>query len=212
VRRAALEVALQQAVQRVALELWGATHPGAAASVADALGDEPEAYVGRYRLLEDRGERRALLIEDPEVTLEYVVVVEAHVDVGRVRSRLEEAGLLLSRAGPEGGARLVVVLEGVRSYPALAAVAARLRAQPGVGAVVPEEFARERVVLGIRTRRSAGEILQGLLADPPQGVELRTLRADGEEVRLRVIESPAPGGRLGSRGGHAGGWLQARGD
>ena len=87
VREAALQAALTDGVRRVARQLLA--EEGGSSSplpLADVLGGEPTAFAQRYRILEDRGERRALLVNTPGVSREYVVLVEVHVDVDRVLS------------------------------------------------------------------------------------------------------------------------------
>ena len=67
------------------------------------LGGKPREFTVGYKVLEDRGERRALLLADPEISTEYVLLVEVFVDVTRIESALDAAGLLLR--GARGGRR-----------------------------------------------------------------------------------------------------------
>jgi hypothetical protein len=190
-RQAALEAALGDAVRRVAAELSGLSDadPG----LARALGDRPLDYVARYRLTEDRGERRALLVADPQAVLEYVVVAEAHVDVARLRARLERAGLLAPPEREAQLARVRLVLEGVQSWEAVQAIRAQLARERAVRSVVPEVLEPGGVTLAVETSRRPGEIASALLARPPQGIEVHLVRAEHDGVRLRVVE-PLPAG------------------
>ena len=189
IRRAALEAALAQAVMRVASDLGGL--PEQDPALEEILGKDPLGYVSRYRMLEDRGERRALLVDDPDVTMEYVVLVEAFVDEGRLRSRLTEAGLLSPRQR-HPTETLLVVLEDVHSYWALAAIRERLEADSRVYSVVPQEFEVGRVALAVETSRDPRDLLRQLSATPPPGVEVRLLEAGRRGLRLRVVERELP--------------------
>ena len=74
-RQAALQAALVEAVDRVARGLLaeGGSAPDPEMDLSATLGDEPAAYTVRYRILEDRGERRALLVEEPGVATEAMM-------------------------------------------------------------------------------------------------------------------------------------------
>lgn len=193
VRRAALEAALEQAVLRVASDLGGL--PEQDPALAESLGRDLMGYVSRYRMLEDRGERRALLVHDPDVTVEYVVLVEAHVDEARIRRRLTDAGLLSPRETARSGS-VLVVLEDLHSYWALEAIRSRLERDARVSSVVPQEFEVGRAALAVQTSRDPRGLLRQLSADPPAGVEVRLLEAGRGGLRLQVVErDPPPGGR-----------------
>lgn len=189
IRRAALEAALAQAVLRVASDLGGVSEQDPA--LQQILGNDPLGYVSRYRMLEDRGERRALLVDDPDVTMEYVVLVEAQVDEGRIRSRLTDAGILSPRERADT-ASVLVVLEDLHSYWALAAIREQLEADSRVRSVVPQEFEVGRVALAVETSRDPRDLLRQLSASPPAGVEVRLLEAGRSGLRLRVVELEPP--------------------
>lgn len=206
-RQAALEAALRSAVLRVAAELSGL--PEVDPGLAGAIGERPLDYVARYRLTEDRGERRALLVDDPQAVLEYVVVAEAQVDVGRMRARLERAGLLASPDSEFDAARVHLVLEGVRSWGAVQAIRAQLAGERDVRSVVPEAVEAAGVTLAVETSRRPSELANALLAHPPQGLQVHLVRAERDGLRLRVVEleqseepggpEPRPSGRTGAR-------------
>jgi hypothetical protein len=198
VRRAALEAALTRAVIRVASDLGGLSEQDPA--LLESLGDDPLGYVSRYRMLEDRGERRALLVDDPDVTTEYVVLVEAQVDEGRIRSRLTDAGILSPRESQTTGS-VLLILEDVHSYWALAAIQERLEEDSRVRSVIPQEFEVGRVALAVETSRDPRELLRRLSSKPPAGVEVRLLEAGRRGLRLQVVEHelPADGRGPGNR-------------
>jgi hypothetical protein len=190
---AAVRAALQDAAQRLALELLSADFDpiDAEPAIAEALGDDPFRYATRYRILEDRGERPALFVEDPNVESEYVVVVEAHLDVDRIRQRMAAKGLL----APSGEARWVqlhVVIEGLESYGAYAALRRALVEDAGARSALPVEMERGRAVLRVVADREAHALLEALLAAQPQNLRIVPLSADSETLRLRVRETALP--------------------
>jgi hypothetical protein len=186
---AAVRAALRDAAQRLALELLSADFDpiGAEPAIAEALGSDPFQYATVYRILEDRGERPALFVEDPEVEHEYVVVVEAHLDVDRIRQRMAENGLL----APTGEARWVqvlVVIEGLESYSAYAALRRALIEEVGARSAVPLEMERGRAVLQVVSDREANALLEALLAAGPQNLRIVPLSEAPGMLRLRVRE------------------------
>jgi len=204
---AAVRAALQDAAQRLALELLSADFDpiDAEPAIAEALGDDPFRYATRYRILEDRGERPALFVEDPDVESEYVVVVEAHLDVDRIRQRMAAKGLL----APSGEARWVqvqVVIEGLESYGAYAALRRVLVEDAGARSAQPVEMERGRAVLQVVADREANELLEALLAAQPPNLRIVPLSADSGTLRLRVRETvlpPAADASAGSPGAGA---------
>jgi hypothetical protein len=189
IQQAAIEAGLREAVRRVALELLGSGARAAEPRLDGALGPNVYEYVSRFQLLEDRGEQPPLLLDDPEVKSEYVVLVTVQVDADRVRGRLTGAGLLSADGAPAPG-RMLLVVEDVRSYQGFAALSKRLRADPGVRSVVPDEFVRGRARLAVETTQSSDAVLQRLVAQPPEGFQVVLLRQDAEGVHLR-LESAA---------------------
>jgi hypothetical protein len=195
IQQAAIEAGLREAVRRVAVELLGGRAAEAEPRLDATLGPNVYEYVSRFQLLEDRGEQRPLLLHDPKLTSEYVVLVSVQVDAGRVRDRLTRGGLLAADGVPAAG-RVLFVVEGLRSWRALDALARRLRADPGVRSVVPEEFSRGRARLAVETTHAPDAILQRLLAQPPDGFQVVPVRQDAEGVVVRVtdlaIDTPGP--------------------
>ena len=191
-RDAALQHGLQEAVRRVALDELPDFDPETGEeALALALGRDPSEFATRYRIREDRGERPALFTDDPEVETEYVVVVEVHVDVERVRERLTEAGLLLIPSGDRRLYRVRVVIEEVGSYAAYMAVRTLLE-EMGLRGVLPVEMERGRVVLDVDGDRSPYSLMSGLLEAAPSNLRLVPLSVDATTLTLRVRFLGAP--------------------
>jgi hypothetical protein len=185
-RDAALRAAIVEAVRRVALELLpadaAATDPEAA--VDAALAPDLRAFANRFRILEDRGEGPALLVEEPGVQTEYVMVVQAQVDVGRVRQRLVRAGLL-----PAGdlapSQRLRIVIEDLDGYAGYRAVRTLLD-DLGVRGAVPVQMDRGTAVLEVESRLPASELLAQLVRSAPPELRLDAVASDAESLTLRA--------------------------
>jgi hypothetical protein len=188
-QQAALAKALDEAVARVAAGLLAT--PGGQVPDYDApavLGTDSTEYAVRFRILEDRGERRPLLTGDESVTSEYVVLVEVHVDVERVRERLRDAGLLVtSREPPAGSFRLEVLeLGSPRAYTALRTA---LLGAAGADQVIPVEVEPMRAIFEVRTREGVRTTVSRLLeADLGEGLSLHALEQSSSRVRIRVRE------------------------
>lgn len=192
VREAALGAALTQGVARVARELLSdeaAADPDL--DLGQVLGPNAREFTLRYRVLEDRGERRVLLLADPEVSTEYVLLVEVFVDVSRLESALEAAGLALREPAEDASRELRVVVEGGLSYRAYQALRRHLLERRGVSSVIPTLFdGSERVDLQVATEASPSELMDYLVTPPPAGLRVEPVFADGESVWIRVIELP----------------------
>lgn len=200
-RDAAMRRALAGAVWRTATEELRDFDPerdGPALSAA--LGDEPLDFATRFRIVEDRGPRPALFTDEPGVEEEYVVVVQAHVDVDRVRQRLRERGLLARPSGDARHRRVYVVIEEVTSYGSYRAVKTLLD-ELGVDQAVPVELERGRAVLAVDGSRSADQLLRALLRSAPPGLSLVPLESHEGTVRLQArfagaAAPPAGGGKI----------------
>ncbi len=190
VREAALRSALEEGVQRVALSIVGAPVPPP--ELEEALGD-PRSYAVSYRILEDRGQRRALLLGDPDVSTEYVLLVSVAVDATRVERALARAGLVSRRLGP--ARRFRISLEDLASYAVYERVRSGL-ASAGARRVVPYEIEPGRVVLQVDSPDAPERLLQRLIeAGRGEGLEIRVLDAEGSLVRLRAVETAPRGAR-----------------
>jgi hypothetical protein len=186
-RDAALQAALSDAVRRVALELLPELDPAESEALLDeVLGLDPLDYATRFRILEDRGERPALFVEDPGVETEYVVVVEVNVDVGRVRERLAAGGLLALPAGETRGYRLRLVIEELEDFRAYASLRRTLIEQVGVRSALPVEMERGRAVLELEADLEANELLDALMVAAPPELQIVPLAAERDSLTLRV--------------------------
>jgi hypothetical protein len=191
VRQAALGAALTQGVERVARELLSddaAADPDL--DLGQVLGGNPREFTLGYRVLEDRGERRALLLVDPEVSTEYVLLLEVFVDVSRLESTLEAAGLLLEE--PAEGARreLRVVVEALPSYRAYLALRKHLREVAGANSVIPALFESGRVELRVDAELAPAELMDRLVMPPPEGLRVEPVFAEGRSMWIRIAELP----------------------
>jgi hypothetical protein len=190
-RQAALESGLREAVLLVADEL--AREGGA--SVADrtvleaALGADLRSYAVQYQLSEDRGERPAQLVQQPGVDREYVVVVAAQVERGRVREALRGAGLLGS-AAPGGIHSLWLTIEGVEAWPTWERVRRALAARGG--AVRPIEFARGVVIAEMQTDESNDALVERLRRAVGDSLGVSVTGSAPGTLRLRVVAAASP--------------------
>jgi hypothetical protein len=192
-RDAALRAALASAVRQVAAEQLSGLPASPPESVVEAaLGEDPFEYASRFRVLEDKGARPAVLIRDPDVTREYVVLAEVHVDAARVRQRLATAGLLQLPSGDRGGVRTRIALEELTSWGEVQAVRQLLR-DLGATHTLPVEVERGRAVLEVESSRSPARLLQELVRRAPTSLELEPLGSGPGELRLRArVLVPTP--------------------
>jgi len=201
-REIAVRMALNEAVRRVALDLVPAMAPEEAAEfLPEVLGDEPFDYTTRFRIIEDRGERPALFVKDPDVEFEYVVVVEAHIDADRVEKRLVDAGLLVAGSDSAPHRDLRLVLEDLDSFAAYAVLRETLVERVGVKSAIPAEMERGRAVLVVNTAGDPWQLLEELLlAAPPELViTLVDVREDALTLRISLKALPAGAGTDPSR-------------
>ena len=190
-RQAALEAAVREGVLQVAAEVAQETGPAPdPAALKSALGADLSSYAVRFRLIEDRGEHAALLIQEPGVDREYEVLVDVEVDRGTIRSRLARAGLVKAAAAPTAQRSVEVALEGVQSYGTWE----RLRRALGErgGSVRPLEFSRGRVLARVETDEAPDALVERLrhAVGDSFGIALRS--ADAQQIRIEVISAPAP--------------------
>ena len=190
-RDGALRAAVRDAVVRVVREL---VDPEALPEVAQGedpdawlvalVGDDPFDYASRFRILDDRGVRPALLT--PGTDLEYVVVAEVHVDEDRVRDRLRSRGLLA--ASEPATDRITIRLEAeVASFQAYDGLRRALLAQRGIDSVTPVELSRGLAVLAIEGNQDVDAVVSGLMARSPEQLQLEPLEVETGRVRLRAV-------------------------
>ena len=206
-RDGATQRALLEAVSRVAAEFLmdepverdafgsseppeGATTPGgnqAPPNYSKIFGRNLVQYTTHYRILEDRGEQPALFAEDSRVQSEYVVIVEVNVDADRVRHRLEEAGLLAAVQAVSHARRIVLEVQGLSVYPAYQELRRVLVEEIGATRVVPLEFSRDRVRLGVEYASGGPrELLDDLYARSPRQLEITPVLSDELQLTISV--------------------------
>jgi hypothetical protein len=226
-RDEAIQNAIWVGVSRVALEVIGSSAPpepegaesesledpsSADASFVDAaeeaglrkaLGKDMLPYTRSFRILEDQGEQSVLFEEKPDVTKEYVVVVEVIVDVDRVTRALEQAGRIESRTA-DASKEVRVELVGIRRYEAYEAFVAALRERLGVTRVRALEFSPERQVVAVQGPFEPRELQARIAKLQSSTLVLEPVGLDEAGRRIRVLgrwfpppsetESPGRGG------------------
>lgn len=200
IRQAALEAALTEAVARVARDLVSAGPPPKGGATTpeptdpndwlSLLGGSADDYTLGYRVLEDRGERPALLVHDPNAKTEYEVLAEVHVDADRVSKRLRAVGLLAPLPAGGDSHMLTLVLEPLPSWHAITAVRQALEANDGVEAI-PSRFSAAGVALRVEAPGNPGTLVDRLVASPPPGITLSPDGASPGQRQLHLVEAPA---------------------
>ena len=222
-RQAALQAALAEAVQNVAVEVLAAEEAAAGKPpsepaalrerAAKALGGNPSAYVSRFQIRDDRGVQPRLLLTDPDAKAEYQMVVIAQVDVSRVRQKVgarppapapprEEdvpAPVATAAAVPGGSAAYLVEIDQIASYAEYAALRQALLEKLGAQKAEPVEFSRGRAVLAVEAPIAAAGLPAALAKAAGPGVALEIAGpVTPERVPLRVRapgkSPPAPSG------------------
>lgn len=203
-RERALRAAVGRAVDQVALDLLAASPrvpPEFDDDALDAiLGSDPLDYAVRFAVLEDRGLRPRREAGGSAAEAEYVVRASVHVDVARVRGRLEAAGLLDPPQPASPGRVVELVLQPVDSYAALAWVREAIESG-GSGRAVPVELARGRAVLRVTTGLEPEGLLGLLRREAPPGLRIALRGLDARSLTLAVEgRHLAPPGAAGSDG------------
>lgn len=152
-----------------------------------ALGKDVLPYMRSYRILDDRGEVPVLFNDEPSVSMEYVVVVEVIVDVDRVTSALENAGLIARVTSEGGGESVVVELIGLARYEALEVILGALRTQYGATRIRTIEFSRERQVLAVEGPFGPEALSAKLAGFKDSRLVLEPVGVDSEGRRIRLI-------------------------
>ena len=207
-RAAAVQRALREAVERVATEylvdsIWpvDAEDPDDRDSrlsardgpdLAKILGKDMGAYTARFKVLEDRGVGPALLVEDLDVTEEYVVVAEVFVEADRVRERLVAAGLLEEQVDVGSTPVVQLVVQGLLVYPAFVDVRELITGPVGAESAVPVSFERGRATLAVATAMTAKQLVAAMEREAPPHLTVIRLGAIGAEPRIAVRWSPRP--------------------
>lgn len=160
--------------------------------LATALGADPFDYATRFRILEDRGIRKALLSRDPAVKNEYVVLVEVFVDAARVGERLQTAGWLGAPAGQDSESHVRLVVEGLDSFAAYDALRRTLLDDPAVRSALPVELSAGRAVLQIDSGYDAESLGEALVARAGNGLSVVPVEREGQTLTLLVDYQPPP--------------------
>lgn len=188
-REAALEAAIRDGVLRV-LETLLAGEAVDSREIEQKIGAKASDYAVRYRLLSDRGERPALLLADPNVTREYVVEAEVHVDVGRLQEELEAAGLLAPKPVQATGFYAVTIAGPVdfQTYDALLAVLGKDR---DVRSAEPVLLSRSEVRLEVKSVVPPTQLARGLPSELAlRGVAVVSATSDSEGLHLTLQNAP----------------------
>ena len=200
--RAAVRTAVAEAAAAMLPANYAAPVPTPAAGeaerdpnawLAEKLGDDPFAYVTRFRIVEDRGKRPAMFSTDKSAEFEYVVLAEVNLDLDAIRARMEKLGLA-ERGAPRGPARQVtLVVEGLSSYRPLALVSETLKRDRSVRSVVPVEFTPGRAVLAVDADEDASGLVAGLTQRAPEGLHVTLVEQGPVGATVRVEwQPPAP--------------------
>jgi hypothetical protein len=150
------------------------------------LGKKMVPYTLRFRVIEDRGRRPALFSDDPDVSEEYMVIVEVQVDVDRIHAKLVDAGLLLPGQNLLAANEVRLEVEGLTYYPAYLAMRRFLEGPLGATAVYPVEMGHGRTILDVETPASAVEFLEHMLTVAPPEIEIVPVSARGNQIHIVV--------------------------
>lgn len=206
-KEAAIQAALREAVSRVAVDFMmdadpdripaqtgGAIPDGSQAQqIAElmrVLGSDMVRYTTSFRILEDRGERPALIADDPDAATEYVVIVEVHVDADQIEKQLVDKGLLARRAPQAAPGRVRLEVLGLSHYAAYEALEAVLIGDLGARSVAPTLLEPGRSVLEVETELVPGELLHRLLALPTPNLQFSALSSKRGSIRVSVLWTP----------------------
>jgi len=144
-------------------------------------------YMRSYRILDDRGEVPVLFNDEPDVSVEYVVVVEVLVDVDRVTSALEKAGLIATALSPVREESVVVELIGLARYEALEVIVGALGTEFGATRIRSIGFSRERQVLAVEGPFGHAALSAMLAGFEDPRLMLEPIGVDSEGRRIRLL-------------------------
>jgi len=152
-----------------------------------ALGEDVLPYMRSYRILDDRGEVPVLFNDEPNVSVEYVVVIEVIVDVDRVISALESAGLIAMMNSEDTAEAVVVELIGLSRYEALDVIFVALRKQFGATRIRAVEFSRERQILAVEGPFGPAALSAKLAGFDDPRLLLEPIGVDSAGRRIRLL-------------------------
>jgi hypothetical protein len=203
-RDSALRAAVRTAVAEAAASMLsgGAAPPAPTtetpeadpnAWLAEKLGPDPFVYVTRFRIVEDRGSRPAMFSTDKSVETEYVVLAEVNLNLDAIRARMEKLGLAAQQSARGPSRQVLLVVEGLTSYPPLAAVRKTLERERGVRSVQPVEFSAGRAVLSVDADQDASALVASLSRRAPEGLRVVPVEDGPTRAIVRVEwQPPAP--------------------
>lgn len=157
------------------------------AALRNALGDDVLPYMRSYRILDDRGEVPVLFNDEPDVAVEYVIVVEVLVDVDRVTGALEAAGLIAKLNSQEAGEAVFVELVGLSRYEGLEIILRALQEQFGATRIRTIEFSRERQILAVEGPFGPAALSAKLAGFESPRLVLEPIGIDSVGRRIRLI-------------------------
>jgi hypothetical protein len=164
----------------------GGPSEGEVAELLVALGDDLLPYMRSYRILDDRGEVPALFNDEPDVSVEYVVVVAVIVDVDRVTQALARAGLIAVNNPEDTSETVIVELMGLSRYEALEVVLEALRKELGATRVRTMEFSQERQILAVEGPFGPDALLARLADFENPQLQLEPIGVDSMRRRIRL--------------------------
>jgi hypothetical protein len=157
------------------------------AALRAALGKDVLPYMRSYRILDDRGEVPVLFNDEPDVSVEYVIVVEVIVDVDLVTRALQDAGLIAVMNSQVGSESVVVELVGLARHEALEVVLEALRSQFGATRIRTIEFSRERQILAVEGPFGPDALSAKLAGFEDPRLVLEPIGVDSEGRRIRLL-------------------------
>ena len=124
-----------------------------------------------------------------EITLEQFLTDGAGTGL-RTREFIER--VRVPRPSTARWVQVRVVIEGLESYGAYAALRRTLVEDAGARSALPVEMERGRVVLRVVADREENALLEALLAAAPPDLRIIPLSADNGTLRLRVRQAAPP--------------------
>ncbi|HIF95381.1 MAG TPA: hypothetical protein EYQ60_20035 [Myxococcales bacterium] len=167
--------------------LLGGPSEGEIVALRNALGNDVLPFMRSYRILDDRGEVPVFVRDDPDVAVEYVVIIEVLVDVDRVTEALEVAGLIVGMRSEEVGEAISVELLGLVRFEALEALLEALQGELGATRVQTIEFSRKRQVLLVEGPFGPGALSASLASLDSAELVLEPIGVDSVGRRIRLV-------------------------
>jgi len=187
----ALRAAIADAVTKATHDLVAAEDPYLdPASAVRALGEDLIPYAARYRLIEDRGVVEPDASPEAGVEAHYVMVINAQIELDRIRAQLAREGLLVFQVDDRPRAKRLLILEGDLSYAGYRQIVEALR-ESGTSAE-PSGFRRGEIAVDIETAAGETELTASLRRRLGPGFHLEPGAGQAGTIRLRVEELAGP--------------------